>query len=300
MKKIVLTVLVIFGLYNAKGQQIITFSQYIENQYSINPAVAGTGQYSPLAMSYRRLWTGISSSPMTQYISSHIPFKDNVGIGCKIYNYSAGPISTVGVEGTYAYRISLGPGSHLSLGLSALLYEYRLDKSKLFYEQPDDKAITGSSDRMIVPDASFGAYYYNNQYYAGLSVTNLFNRKINLMNNGILQERQVRHYFLNGGYLYTINNSSPYVLEPNLLIKFIEAGIIQAEIGCRMIYQKTWWGGLSYRTQDALIFSFGVRKDRFTLGYSYDYTLSSINKYTKGSHEILFIYSFNRSRPKLL
>jgi type IX secretion system PorP/SprF family membrane protein len=298
MKKIFLTLLIITSLSQLKGQQLITFSQYIENLYCINPAVAGTMQYNPLAMSYRRLWTGIENSPMTQYLSSHMAFRENVGIGCKVYNYSAGPISTVGVEATYAYHFSLGGGSRLSLGLSGLLYEYRLDKSKLLYENPDDNAINGSSDRLIVPDASFGAYYYNTLYYFGLSVPQLFNRKINLMNKNVLQERQVRHYFLNAGYLHKINNA--YTLEPNALLKFIEAGIMQAEVGCRLIMQKTWWIGLSYRSQDAAIFSIGVRKDRFTLGYAYDYTLSSINKYTNGSHELLFIYSFNRSRPKLL
>ena len=298
MRKIFLTALIISVLFQANGQQIISLDQVIENQYLLNPAAAGTSQYNPFSMAYRKLWTGIANSPMMQNLSYNMAFNDYVGIGCKINNYSAGPVSNLGVEATYSYRFALDPGTHLSLGLSALLYEYRLDKSKLNYENPDDKTITNSSDRLIVPDASFGIYYYNSTYYAGLSIPQLFNRKIDLMNEGALKERQVRHYFLNGGYLYTINSS--YTLEPNLLVKFIEAGVVQADIGCRVIVQKTWWGGIAYRTQDALIFLLGIRKDKFTLGYTYEYTLSSLNKYSNGSHELLFIVNFNRSKAKLL
>jgi len=299
MKKILFAVFVIVFANQMKAQQLNTFSLYLENKYSINPAVAGSMQYNPLVLSYRRLWTGIDNSPVTQYLSTNMALKENVGLGCKVYSASAGPLVKTGVEVTYAYHFSVGSrGSKLSFGISPMLYEYRLDKSKISLENPDDNTVLQSSDRLIVPDATFGAYYYNQKYYVGLAIPQLFNRKIDLMNKGELEERQVRHYFLNAGYLYKVDNY--YTIEPSLLVKFIEAGIIQAEIGARVIYQKTFWGGVSYRTQDAAVILFGIRKDRFTCGYAYDITLSNLRKYSEGSHELLFIYNFNRSRPKLL
>lgn len=285
-------------IINSNAQQIVTSSMYLENLYSINPAVAGTSNFNPLVMSYRKLWTGIDGSPLTQYLNSHIALKDNIGIGCKLYNSSTGLLSRTGVEGTYAYHFTLSDGSKLSLGLSLLLYEYRLEKSKLVVENPDDNTINLSSEKLIIPDATFGVYYYKENYYVGLSIPQLLNRKVDLMNKGKLEERQVRHYFLNGGYKYKINED--YTIEPNVLLKFIEAGVFQAEIGCRTIFMNDYWAGLSYRTQDALILMVGIRKERFACGYSYDYTLSNIGKYTDGTHELMFIYNFNRSRPKLL
>lgn len=298
MKQILLIALTLIIGYNSYAQQIVTPSMYLENQYSINPAVAGTSNFNPLVMSYRKLWTGIDGSPLTQSLNSHIALKENVGLGCKLFNSSTGPLSRTGVEGTYSYKISLKDGSRLSFGLSLLLYEYRLEKSLLVVENPDDNAINLSSEKLIIPDASFGVYYYKEDYYVGLAIPQLFNRKVDLMNKRKLDERQVRHYFLNGGYIYRVNKD--YTVEPNALFKFIEAGVFQAELGARVIYKKDYWGGIAFRTQDALIIMGGIKKERFSCGYAYDYTLSQIGKFTDGTHELMFIYNFNRSRPKLL
>mgnify|MGYP001577053297 CR=1 FL=1 len=79
----------------------------------------------------------------------------------------------------------------------------------------------------------------------------------------------------------------------------IGAAGIFAAINAKLTYKQTVWLGLSYRTQDAVAINLGIRKDRFIFGYSYDYSLTDIQKYSVGSHELLFIVKFNRSKPKL-
>jgi len=298
VKKYFIVLAVILVSIEIKAQQIPTLSQFMENNYMVNPAVAGTKAYSPLVFNYKRWWSGMDDAPAMQSISSHFQAGDNIGLGGKLFNYSTGPLSKMGIEATYAYHLKLGSnGAKLSLGLSAQLYQVYLNKSLLKLEETDDNAVLYGSEKLISPDAAFGIYYYNEHYYAGVAAYQLFNRKVDMMTDNILENRQVRHYFLNAGYIYDINNN--YSLEPSVLAKFIESGISQAELNLKGVYKQSFWLGLGYRTGDALIINAGIRKDRFVFGYAYDYSLNDISKHSIGSHELLFIVKFNKSKPKL-
>lgn len=297
MKKIFFSFAALIIVQVVSAQQLTSVSQYMENKYVFNPAVVGSLPYSPLALTYKRMWTGMDDAPTMQMISSHLLASDNVGLGGKIFNYSTGALSKMGIEATYAYHLQMGGGSKLSLGLSAQLYQFYLDKSKLTFEEMDDDVMLFGSEKLISPDAAFGALYYNDKYYAGISVFQLFNRKVDMMTDNILENRQTRHYFLTGGYIYDINSN--WSVEPSFLGKFIEAGLYQFDINAKVTYKQSFWGGLSFRTGDAVAVNLGIRKDRFIFGYSYDYCLTDINKYSVGSHELLFIVKFSRSKPKL-
>lgn len=298
LKKYFVFIIVLLLNYSLYAQQIPTLSQFMENNYMVNPAVAGTKAYSPLVFNYKRWWSGMDDAPAMQSISSHFLASDNVGLGGKIFNYATGPLSKMGMEATYAYQLKIGNnGAKLSLGLSAQLYQVYLNKSLLKLEEQDDNAVLFGSEKLITPDAAFGAYYYNQKYYVGLAAYQLFNRKVDMMTDNILENRQVRHYFFTAGYTYDINNN--YSLEPSLLAKFIESGVNQAELNIKGVYKQSFWIGLGFRTGDAFVINAGIRKDRFVFGYAYDYSINDIRKHNIGSHELLFIVKFNRSKPKL-
>jgi len=295
MKKIILISVLFLAFNFVDAQQINMFSQYMFNQYSINPAVAGTKDYIPVTLSYRRLWTGIDDAPTIQMISGHTSISDEMAVGAKVFSYSAGPNVKTGFEGTYAYAFSLTETSKLSLGLSAQLNQYYLDKSKLSFEDASEPTMTSGSEKLILPDANFGVYYYDKNYYAGLAVQQLFGRKVTLLNEN-LEQRQVRHYFLHGGYNYEINDD--FAVEPSVLLRFIEAGVFQADINAKVEYKKLAYLGFSYRSQDAVVAMIGINNKALQFGYAYDFTLSDIRKYSLGTHEIMFTYKIGNSSSK--
>lgn len=267
------------------------------DQYSINPAVAGTQTYNPLCFTYKQFWTGIDDAPNIQALSGHFGIGNNMGVGGRIYNYSTSPTSIQGIEGTYSYQFKVSDDSKFSLGLSAMLYQSQLNKSLLNVKDEDDDAILYSSNKLIVPDAAFGAYYYGKNYYAGLAVPNLFNRKVDMMNDNLLERRQVRHYFLHGGYIFEFGD---FQVEPSALLRFIEAGPFQADVNVKGTYNKLVSLGVSYRLGDAVAVMAGVGSERFIFGYTYDITLSNIKNASNGSHELMFIYklgSLNGDTP---
>ncbi len=290
MKKFILIILPFILAETLSAQQIPTISQYTLNPYAINPAATGITDKLPVAFVYRKLWAGIAESPSIQYLSGSMEVADAMGVGVKFFNYQAGPERKTGLEATYSYHLSINQsGTMLSFGLSGLFYQYYLNKSELTIENSNDPVFQGT-DKMIVPDASFGMYLYNERYFVGLAVPQLFNRNIDLKTDRILQQKQVRHYYLHGGYNFYLN--SDFNLEPSLLLKFVEAGIFQADINARLTYKDMVAFGLAYRTGDAISFQLGYKNKDFIINYAFDLTMSPLKTSTYGSHEIMLVYSF--------
>ena len=62
MKRIFITSICLLVVLTYKSQQNSMTSQYLFNDFAINPAVAGTKSYSPLSISFRRQWVGIDEA----------------------------------------------------------------------------------------------------------------------------------------------------------------------------------------------------------------------------------------------
>jgi type IX secretion system PorP/SprF family membrane protein len=296
--KAILGVLLFMALLTGPtiAQQIPNFSLYNMNHYLINPAATGTTDRLPVSLSYRKIWAGMDNTPSVQYLSGNMLVAKDMGVGARLFNFQAGPLRKTGLEGTYSYHLSLGSGdTKLSFGLSLLIYQFKLNKSEMFVEDIDDQVFMGD-EQMFVPDAGFGTYLYGSNYYAGLSVPQLFQRNIDLKSDAILQEKQVRHYYLHGGYIF--DAGTDFKIEPSLLLKFVEAGIFQADINALATYKDMVNFGVSYRTAEALSFQVGYKTPDLFIGYAYDLILSGMRGNTWGSHEILFTYTFDNFLSK--
>jgi len=291
MRRLILIFTVLTISWSVSSQQLILNSQYMLNQYEINPAVAGSSDGLPLAFTFRKLWAGIDGSPSIQTLTGHMEVAEHMGVGMRLFNVITGPLRRSGFEATYAYHLPLGAGDQkLAFGLSGLMYQYALDVQNLNLEDPSDPALL-EAENMFVPDVNFGMYFYGKDYYVGLAVPQLLSMKIDLKTDKILEQRQVRHYFLHGGYNYRINEQ--FSIEPSTLLKFIEAGIFQADINVRGTYMDMVSLGLSYRTSDAVGIQLGYQKDGLIFGYAFDLTLSDIRTQSAGSHEIMLIYTLS-------
>jgi type IX secretion system PorP/SprF family membrane protein len=276
---------------SSMAQQIPNFTMYNMNHYLVNPAAAGITYRVPVSISYRKIWAGMNNTPSVQYLSGNMLVAKDMGVGARLFNYQIGPLRKTGLEGTYSYHLSVGSGdTKLSFGLSLLLYQFNLNKSEMLVEDIDDEVFMGN-EQMFVPDAGFGTYLYGSNYYVGLSVPQLFQRNIDLKSDVIFQEKQVRHYYLHGGYIFEAG--ADFKIEPSLLLKFVEAGIFQADINALATYKDMVNFGISYRTSDALSFQLGYKNPDLFVGYAYDLILSGMRGNTWGSHEILFTYTFD-------
>ncbi len=282
------------------AQQYPVISQYNWDQYLVNPAAAGTTDYMPITLLFRKMWVGVDKSPSIQMLSSNMQIANTMGVGLKIFNFAQGPLRHTGFEATYAYHFPLSEtGPKLSFGLTGSFYQYYLDKESLNMEDPTDPVLLGDS-RKFVPDADFGMYLYDRKYFVGLTIASLFQGKINMGNEGVAEEptKKVRHYYLNGGYNFDAGEN--IVLQPSVMMKMIESGVFQADINFMMVFNKMINFGVTYRTGDAVGIQVGYQNDFLLFGYNYDIAVSDIRTQTSGSHEIIFIYKlrFKNANPQ--
>lgn len=301
MKKLVLSFLVFYLLIalNSKAQQLPMYSQYMWNDYIINPAYTGALNVSPIQLTYRKQWMGFNGSPETYSLGGHTAIGKSMGLGGMLFKDDAGgAFSQIGGMLNYAYRIKLVENSTLSFGLSAEFNQYSFDANKINASNSIDVALQTGRQTSIVPDASFGILYqYKQKYKLGISAHQLVQSKLKKLNFYELEtNRLVRHYNLLSSYIFILTDRMSF--EPSVLLKTTEVTPIQVEVGARMHLNEFLWLGISYRHKDAVVALLGLQYRNIFIGYSYDATLSAISNYSSGSSEIVLAYKISKNGNK--
>lgn len=76
------------------SQQLPHFTQFMFNDYVLNPAVAGTKDYYQVRSNSRFQWAGIVDAPQTISLSMNGPHSTRpMGFGGYLYNDVTGPTS---------------------------------------------------------------------------------------------------------------------------------------------------------------------------------------------------------------
>ncbi len=266
------------------AQQLPFTSQYMFNDYLINPAVGGSLNYMPIALSVRSQWAGLEGAPKTQFFSAHSKLGDKIGVGGYVFKDVSGPISEQGIQFSYSYHLKVGDESNLSFGLGGMLFSHSISRSKLKFDEPDDMALNNIQQTAVSPDASFGILYYNENYKVGVSVPQIFQNNLydNVTNDN--QNTLVRHYFVHGEVIFDV--SDDFDVAPGLLTKIVSGAPMQFDVNVKGIYQKKYWLGLSYRHEESVVAMLGLAYKKLQFGYSYDFTMTDIKDYSSGTHEL--------------
>ena len=275
------------------GQQLPQFTQYMFNDFVVNPALAGVNNYYQIRTNHRFQWVGLVDPPLTNSIAFYGPHaKYNMGYGGYIYNDVTGPTSRTGVTGSYGYNIEVTDGIRLSMGLSASIMQYRVDGTQLNPKDPSDVVLQSVVSTSYMPDAGLGVYMYADDFYVGLSVAHLLNNKIEIFENKDGLNRLKSHFFLTGGYRYEVDKD--WILEPSLIVKGTAPKEIGFDLTAKVEWQKMVWGAVSYRFQEAVAIILGYSYDEtLFFGYSYDIGITELRKYNTGTHELMIGYRFN-------
>ncbi len=291
MKKIITivsTALLISSL--GYSQQFSLNSQYVFNEASINPAAAGSKEYIPIHLNFRKQWAGFDGSPTTQTLTSHADLGKNLGFGGTLFNDVTGPSRTTGLNLMLAYRIRLSKDNmhSLRMGVGMSFSQHMIDVNKLTTDLPDDPAIARAYNNQFVPDADAGIYYmYADKGYAGFSVKNAFQIRRDLFDfNQVFTNALVRHYYFLGGYNFDLGQNKKWILRTSTLLRFLESKPFQFDVNVIAEYNHLFWFGAGYRHLDAVSALAGFQFGAFRIGYAYDFTLSDIRNYSTGSHEI--------------
>ncbi|MFP4059531.1 MAG: type IX secretion system membrane protein PorP/SprF [bacterium] len=293
MKKLLITSMVLIFIGKAFSQQIPIYTQYMFNPFVLNPALAGTHNYYQIRSNHRFQWAGITDPPVTNSISIYGPHGSrdmDMGYGGYVLSDITGPTSKTAAYGSYGYNLPVTDEIRLSMGVSAGIMQYKIDLTKVAFsnEDPVDMGVQS----FFLPDASVGLFLYSTNFHVGFSAVQLINNKLKVGEDPTGLSKLKSHFYLTGGYKYFLDRD--WAVEPTIIFKKVSPVPLQMDINAKVIYQNMAWGGLSFRTGDAISVLAGYVYDKkIYLGFSYDIGITAIRSYNSGTYELMIGYQFN-------
>ncbi|HXH19242.1 MAG TPA: PorP/SprF family type IX secretion system membrane protein [Chitinophagales bacterium] len=303
MKFTGLFLLVLFSHFHSKGQTAPLYSNFMFIKQVYNPATVGSEESLDIAVLYRAQWVNIDKSPSVQAVSIHSPLT--------VLNSSAGIFATNEMQGeerfttlmlSYAYGHSFRKGK-IAFGISAGMMQRAIDGSRLRSPEGiysgsvdhEDDFIPDKLTSAFTGDFNAGIYFQTKNFYAGISANNLLESDVKLKWQHFSSEvKNTRYYTVTGGY--RIKTAKKLYLVPNVSLRtdFVN---VQAELNAILHYRDNIYAGASFRglapdLKDAFIAMAGFKVFKnLRVGYSYDFSLSSLNNSNSGSHEVYVRYS---------
>ncbi|WP_083961580.1 PorP/SprF family type IX secretion system membrane protein [Salinimicrobium terrae] len=295
MKKIYPIIILLFISVSAKAQQLPQFTQYMYNTISINPAYAGSRDAISVVGLHRSQWAGIEGAPETQTLSIHSPLRnEKVGLGVSIINDNIGYENYTYAYADFSYTINVSEATTLSFGLKGGMSYYNLEE-ELMEEVPSDPFFSGETFNRWTPNFGAGLYLSAQNWYMGLSAPKFINNDNNEQSEYVALEQV--HYYFTGGYVFDLSESVK--LRPTTLLKMTKGAPLSVDVSGTFIFNEKVYLGANYRFEDAVgaFIDFQILPS-FRVGYGYEYSISDLQPYTSGSHEILLIYEFRLGNTK--
>ena len=295
--KLLLGTLLMLASFSSNAQQETQHSMYFFNPVLLNPAYAGSQEAIQVTATVRDQWTNLKGAPKTQVLSLHSPLKkENIGVGFTVLNDQLGITKNTGVYADLAYSIKVNKkNNRLAFGVKVGMDFFRQDFSSLRVNDNTDALYTeGFNYKKNLFNIGAGLYYYGKRHYIGISTPRLVKNKINLASDQ--QALQENHYYAFGGIVIKLNPAIN--MRPSFIVKYVNNAPLSIEGNLSFLFYDKIWIGAMYRHKAAigLNIMYNINQN-LRIGYAYDYQLTSLQKFSQGSHEIMLSYDL-RSKAK--
>jgi type IX secretion system PorP/SprF family membrane protein len=311
--------LILFTINSTKiTAQDIHFTQFFANKLYLAPSFAGSTLQNRFYSNYRIQWPGLPKS-YTTYCASfdHYFHNFNSGLGMLF----ARDIAGVGRYGTtlvglqYSYDFQINDEWHIRPGIQFGYIQRAIDYSKLVlpYQITDEGEIIDPNSTVIFPDKNnMGAFdaassiiVYSRNLWGGVSVDHLLQPNLSIMAEEDLVPIKTSVF---GGATLIRKGRLLKPIDETLSVAFI----FKNQADYRQLDMGVYWSksplvfGLWYRgippfnsdRGDMFAFLVGVKTQRLSIGYSYDFTISNIIDKTAGAHEISLSIEFTKYKKR--
>lgn len=317
---LVLLLLLSTGLLWAQDPQFTQF--YAAPQY-LNPAFAGSALAPRATINYRNQWPAITNYVTTVVGIDHYIPKLNSGIGLMLVsdNQGQGAVQSTEIAGQYAYQFQVGEASFVRLGVQAsyvnrnvnyfgLTFGDQFSSQGLIRDKTTDAVVLGGSPTNKYVDFSTGGLFYSDWFWVGVSA-----HHINRPDQSFFVKNSSRlpvKGSIQAGLRIPLNGFTgrgdelerEISFSPVVYYKF-QGNYDQLDLGAYLTYSPftigAYYRGIPFKkydqrinNHDALAGLIGYRADKFSIGYSYDATISTLGFASGGSHEISISYIFDR------
>jgi len=314
VKRIYFLIIILFYFIAKNGYaQDSQFSQFYASPLYLAPSFSGSTDGDRINVNYRNQWPDISKSFQTYSVGYDHYFPHlKSGFGLLLFREQAGAsvLATTNVGITYAYKFRFRNGWRISPGIGFYYTQRNLNFNSLeFYDELYSGSGTTEQDilgKKADIDASFSVLGFNKNIWVGFTWDRIL--KPNRSLTGDVMEDPWK-FSVYGGTRFKIfdkyNWASGQSLSPSFLYK-VQDKYSQLDLGVYW-YQMPLVLGVWYRgipvfkelaSNDAIAFLVGFKLDQFSIGYSYDLTISKLVGFTGGAHEISITYLFNQGVTK--
>jgi len=319
MKKLICLVVVLQSIQFLFAQQRPQYTQYVLNNYIINPALSGIENYTDVKVGSRDQWVGLNGAPRTMYLTVHAPigktdYKSSAtsfvvpgenprgksywenytasephhGVGLSIVSDKTGLYNRVSANLSYAYHIGLSPKTNMAAGFAGGIMKIGRDVSGSTFDNndPTDPAQGNGNDiYKLHPDLSAGIWVYSANHFFGLSAQQIIPQKVSFVDD-TLGFKIIPHLFLTGGYRFLVSDDINAI--PSIMVKYVSPLDPQFDVNVKLQYRDLFWVGASCRFKEGYAGMLGLNVgNTFNVGYAYDYTTSNLGTVSKGTHEII-------------
>lgn len=302
------------------AQQVPQYSQYLRNQYLVNPGAAGVYDFTDVTIGGRMQWLGFDDAPKTSYlyVSTVLSKRPKVKYNPSL-RVSNGPIRNPKVKtgklkhalggqvvadqygafrqlkfaGTYALHLPVSKNFNLSLGTSVGISNrtFLAEKAEVLSAimgtgiDPAYQTYTNDASGQNTMDIDAGLYFYSDKLFLGLAASQLTQDLVRFGNTLTNFDPGI-HLQYTAGYKFGITDN--LTLMPAVLVKQVSPAPISIDGSLQIEYKEWLWAAATYRHQDAVSMMVGLNISRkFKFGYSYDFNISRLNNYSSGGHELV-------------
>lgn len=289
------------------------FSQYYQAPLYLNPGFTGITPQQRFVVNHRIQWPNLPQAFAT-YAASYDIWVDELrsGFGILVTTDKMGSAgwrtTTAGLNYSYKVRLSdkvvFSPGLYFGYGINGL------DRSKL--RMGDGLEYDGISldpelqrlGNQQYFDFGSGFLLYNKSLWLGASFSHMNTPNITIL-NGV--SRIPMKTTIHGGARITLTQGPREAdrasyLTPSFIYR-MQGPMSQMDFGVNYhidpVSIGVWYRGKPFQknyigtvNQDALILMLGLYLKSFTVGYSYDFSVSELSTSSGGAHEISLVYEF--------
>jgi type IX secretion system PorP/SprF family membrane protein len=275
------------------AQQDPQYTQYMYSMNILNPAYAGSRGVTSIGLLGRTQWVGVDGAPQTATLSINGPIGKNVGLGFSVIHDEIGPVKEDNLYADFSYTLNFSGEDKFAFGIKAGATFLNVREFTTVDQDPLNVPVS-----LVAPNFGVGVMYYNDRFYAGLSVPNFIESRYLDTKNGISSSASEKtHYFLTSGYVFDLDENLK--LKPSTMLKAAPGAPLSVDLSLNLLIQEKVELGLSHRLDDSIsgMVGFQVSQD-LRIGYAYDYTTTNFGVFNSGSHEIMILFDLNKKKIK--
>ncbi|MES2138727.1 MAG: PorP/SprF family type IX secretion system membrane protein [Bacteroidota bacterium] len=300
MKKGFTIVLFVFICSFADAQQIGMYSHYFYKPLVYNPAFTGSNDAPNATIISRSQWTDFTNAPqLTVFTVDGNLMDKKVGVGLGLISDRKGITNRMGGHLYYSYRLKINDDTRLMFGLSAGVIDHTIDFSKALVENSLDPTLYNNSQHKTSFDASVGLAFTWKALEIGAAVPQIIGNKINYVDSSNVRAyyTQARHYMASLKYSFLISEEKGISIAPQALVRFVPQSPFQFDANVNLDWKDKFWIGATYKSDYAVAANVGFcLHKQLCVGYSYDFIIGPIGKYSGMTHEIMVNFKFGKSK----